>query len=161
WREKTNMRLENNELAIKNLKRTFEQEEVKGQDVADATAALAQAYINIKAKDSALAQLAIAAEFTKKNNEKARFNYIRGQLYNEFGYKDSANLAFDKVIDLHRKVPRAYYINAHLAKAANFDLETGDVLAFEEYLMALEKNRENRPFLDKIYYRIAEFHKAS
>lgn len=161
WREKTNMRLENNELAIKNLKRIFEQEEVKGQDVADATAALAQAYINIKAKDSALAQLAIAAEFTKKNNEKARFNYIRGQLYNEFGYKDSANLAFDKVIDLHRKVPRAYYINAHLAKAANFDLETGDVLAFEEYLTDLENDRENRPFLDKIYYRIAEFHRAS
>ena len=161
WREKTNIRLENNELAIKNLKRLFTQERLSNQDMADATAALAQAYINIKAKDSALTQLAIAAAFTKKNNEKARFNYIRGQLYNEFGYKDSANIAFDKVIDLHRKVPRAYYINAHLAKAANFDLETGDVLAFEEYLTDLEKNRENRPFLDKIYYRIAEFNKAS
>lgn len=161
WREKTNMRLENNELAIKNLKRLMEQEQLNNQDMADATAALAQAYLNIKANDSALAQLAIAAAFTRKNNEKARFNYIRGQLYNEFGYKDSANIAFDKVIDLHRKVPRAYYINAHLAKAANFDLETGDVVAFEEYLTDLEEDRENRPFLDKIYYRIAEFHRAS
>ena len=161
WREKTNMRLENNELAIKNLKRLFEQEQLDNQDFADATAALAQAYLNIKAKDSALNQLTIAAAYTKKNKEKARFNYIRGQLYNEFGYKDSANIAFDKVIDLHRKVPRAYYINAHLAKAANFDLDSGDVLAFEEYLTDLAKNRENRPFLDKIYYRIAEFHRAS
>ena len=161
WREKTNMRLENNELAIKNIKRLLEQEQLDNQDLADATAALAQAYLNIKAKDSALTQLTIAAAYTKKNKEKARFNYIRGQLYNEFGNKDSANIAFDKVIDLHRKVPRAYYINAHLAKAANFDLQSGDVLAFEEYLTDLEENRENRPFLDKIYYRIAEYHKAS
>ncbi|MBO3096725.1 hypothetical protein J4051_00465 [Gelidibacter sp. DF109] len=161
WREKTNMRLENNELAIKNLKRLLRLENLEDQDLADATATLAQAYINIQAKDSALTQLAIAAAHTKKNKEKARYNYIRGQLYNEFGYKDSANIAFDKVIDLHRKVPRAYYINAHLAKAANFDLETGDVLAFQDYLTELEENRENGPFLDKIYYRIAEFHKQA
>jgi len=161
WREKTNIRLENNELAIKNLKRLLDQEVLDDQDLADATSSMAQAYINIQAKDSALTQLAIAAEATNKNIEKARYNYIRGQLYNEFGYKDSANIAFDKVIDLHRKVPRAYYINAHLAKASNFDFETGDQVAFLEYLTNLEEDRENRPFLGKIYYRIAEFHKQN
>ncbi len=160
WREKTNIRLENNELAIKNLKRLLDQEELEDQDLADATAILAQAYINIKAKDSALAQLNVAAEYTKKKKEIARYNYIIGQLYNEFGEKDSANLAFDKVIELHRKVPRAYYINAHLAKSYNFDPETGDPVEFLEYLTDLEENRENRPFLDKIYYRIAEYHRS-
>lgn len=161
WREKTNIRLENNELALKNLKRLIKQEELKDQDLADATAMMALAYINIKVMDSALTQLAIAAEHTKKNNEKARYNFIRGQLYNEFGYKDSANLAFDKVIELHRKVPRAYYINAHLAKASNFDFENGNKLEFTEYLTELEENRENRPFLDKIYYHIAEYHRKN
>ncbi|MDH5415490.1 MAG: hypothetical protein OEW87_15235, partial [Flavobacteriaceae bacterium] len=161
WREKTNIRLENNELAIKNLKRLLDQEELKDQDLADANAMLALAYINIKAKDSALTQLAIAADYTKKNNEKARYNFIRGQLYNEFGYKDSANMAFDKVIELNRKVPRAYHINARLAKANNFDFENGNKLDFIEYLTDLEENRENRPFLDKIYYQIAEFHKTN
>ncbi|MEY8849430.1 hypothetical protein AB9K26_11470 [Psychroserpens sp. XS_ASV72] len=161
WREKTNIRLENNELALKNLKRLLEQEELEDQDLADATAMMAQAYINIKAKDSALTQLKIAAEYTKKQREKGRYNFIIGQLYNEFGQKDSANMVFDKIIDMHRKIPRAYYVNAHLAKAANFDLETGNKLEFEEYLTDLEENRENRPFLDKIYYRIAEFHRAN
>lgn len=161
WREKTNMRLENNELAIKNLKRLLDQEQLDHQELADATATLAQAYINIKEKDSALVQLAIAAANTRKNKEKARYNYIRGQLYDEFGLKDSANLAFDQVIDLHRKIPRAYYLNAHLAKAANFNLHTGDTLMFSEYLTDLENNRENRRFLDKIYYRIAEFHRQA
>ena len=161
WREKTNIRMENNELAIKNLKRLLKQEELQDQDLADATAMLAMAYINIKAKDSALAELKIAAENTKKNNEKARYNFIKGQLYNEFGYKDSANTAFDKVIELNRKVPRAYFINAHLAKANNFDLEKGNKLEFMEYLTDMEENRENRPFLDKIYYQIAEYHKKN
>lgn len=48
WREKANIRLENNELAIKNLKRLLEQEELEDQDLADATSILAQGYINIK-----------------------------------------------------------------------------------------------------------------
>jgi len=161
WREKTNIRLENNKLAIKNLKRLMKQEELDDQDLADASAMMAMAYINLKAKDSALAHLAIAAAYTKKNNEKARYNYIRGQLYNEFGYKDSANIAFDKVIDLNRKVPRAYHVNAQLEKAKNFDFENGSKLEFTEYLTDLEQNRENRPFLDKIYYQIAEFNKKN
>ena len=161
WREKANIRLENNQLAIKNLKRLLDQEELEDQDLADATSMLAQAYINIKSKDSALVELATAAEFTKKNKEKARFNYIIGQLYNEFGEKDSANIAFDKVIDMHRKIPRPYYINAHLAKSYNFDMENGNQTEFVEYLTDLEEDRENRPFLDKIYYRIAEFHRAN
>ncbi|MEH6536913.1 MAG: hypothetical protein V7719_11000 [Psychroserpens sp.] len=161
WREKTNIRLENNELAIKNLKRLLDQEELEAQDLADATSMLAQAYINIKAKDSALTQLSIAAEYTKKNKEKARFNYIIGQLYNEFGEKDSANIAYDKVIEMHRKIPRPYYINAHLAKSNNFDMEAENQIEFLEYLTDLEEDRENRPFLDKIYYRIAEFHRTN
>ncbi len=161
WREKTNIRLDNNELAIKNLKRLLEQEELEDQDLADASSILAKAYINVKAKDSALVQLAIAADVTKKNKEKARFNYIIGQLYNEFGQKDSANLAFDKVIDLHRKIPRPYYINAHLAKSYNFDSTNGNQIEFLEYLTTLEEDRENRPFLDKIYFRIAEFYRTN
>lgn len=54
WREKTNLRLGSPELAIKNLKRHLEIEEVKGQDLADISAVLAEAYINIKQKDTAL-----------------------------------------------------------------------------------------------------------
>ncbi|MEO1030073.1 MAG: hypothetical protein AAFX55_01650 [Bacteroidota bacterium] len=161
WREKTNMRLNNDEVAIKRLKRLLKEEEgvIEGQDLADATAALAQAYINIKSKDSAMALLGIAAENTKVKHEKARYHFIRGQLYNEFKEKDSANMEFDAIIDMHRKIPRAFYINAHLEKSYNFDALDGDGVAFEEYLTELEENRENRPFLDKIYYRIAEYHR--
>jgi tetratricopeptide (TPR) repeat protein len=159
WREKSNMRLDNNEGAIEKLKRLLDEEDIEGQDLADATATLAQAYINIKSKDSALALLGVAAENTKVKSEKARFHFIRGQLYNEFKEKDSANMEFDAIIDMHRQIPRAFYINAHLEKSYNFDASKGDEVEFQEYLTELEENRENRPFLDKIYYRIAEYHR--
>lgn len=161
WREKSNLRLGYPELTIKNLKRYLEDEEVKGQDLADITAVLADAYLAIKQKDTALKYLDTAAINTRVNTQKARYNFIRGQLYNSLGKKDSANLAFDEIIDLHRKIPRPFYINAHLQKASNFDFDSGDKDAFFEHLKDLEENRENRPFLDKIYHQIAEFHRIN
>ncbi|WP_452221554.1 type IX secretion system periplasmic lipoprotein PorW/SprE [Lacinutrix salivirga] len=158
WREKTNMRLDNNELAIKNLKRLIEQEELEDQDLADATSMLAQAYINTEAIDSALTQINIAAKHTKNNDERGRYRFIQGQLYNKINDKDSANIAFNKVIDLNRKTPRIYLISAHIEKAKNFDYENGNKLEFIEALRDLEKNRENRPYLDKINHQIAEYY---
>ncbi|WP_417290831.1 tetratricopeptide repeat protein [Corallibacter sp.] len=158
WREKTNIRLENDELAIKNLKRLLEQEELEKQDLADATSMLAQAYINTKSLDSALTQIDIAASSTKNNDERGRYRFIQGQLYNALGDKDSANIAFDRVIELNRRIPRIYLITAHLEKAKNFNYDKGNKLEFLELLTDLEENRENRPFLDKIYFQIAQYH---
>ena len=159
WREKANIRLENNELALENLTRLLEQEDIEKQDLADASSILAQAYINLEEVDSAIAQLDIAAQETKSNEERGRYRFIQGQLYNQLEKKDSANLAFDKVIELNRKTPRAYLINAYIEKAKNFNYEDGNKLEFLELLTDLEENRENRPFLDRIYHQKAEYFK--
>jgi tetratricopeptide (TPR) repeat protein len=158
WREKANIRLENDELAKKNLERLLEQEELEGQDLADVTAILAQAYLNLAVVDTAITQLEIAANATKSNDERGRYRFIQGQLYNQLGYKDSANIAFDKVIELNRKTPRIYMISAHLEKIKNFDYDNGDTFELREFLAELEENRENRPFLDKIYHQIGAFY---
>lgn len=158
WREKTNIRLENDELAIKNLKRLLKQEEIEGQDLADATSMLAQAYINTKAIDSAITQLEIASNATKKNEERGRYSFIQGQLYNQLGQKDSANIVFDRVIELNRKTPRIYMIGAYLEKIKNFDFEKGNKLELVELFDELQENRENRPFLDRIYHERAKYH---
>lgn len=158
WREKTNLRLDNPELALKNLKTLFKYESLKDQEYADARAVMAQAYINIKVADTAIQQLKIASYYTKKNPEKGRYYFIIGQLYNQLGFKDSANYAFDKIIDLNRKSPRVYMINAHIQKIQNTAITAENKVELLEYLTDLEENRENRPFLDKIYRQIAEYH---
>ena len=157
WREKTNLRLENDKLAIKNLKRLIEGGSMKDQDMADAHATLAQAYIHSGSLDSAVVPIRAAAFFTSDNEEKGRYSYIEGQLYNFLGKRDSASLAFDRVIDLNRKTPREYLVNAQLEKARNFNFATGDASALLAWLEEMENNRENRPFLDKIYFQKAEY----
>ncbi len=158
WREKVNIRLQNEELAIKNLKRLQKFETLKDQEYADARSMLAQAYINLNAPDTAIQHLKVASYYTKKNPEKGRYYYIIGQLYNQLGHKDSANYAFDKVIELNRKSPRVYMINAEIQKIRNTEITAENQLEVLEYLTDLEENRENRPFLDKIFRQVAEFH---
>ncbi len=158
WREKTNMRLDNPELAIKNLNRLFRYESLRDQEYADANAVMAQSYINLNAPDTAIQKLKIAQAYTKKNEEKGRYLFIIGQLYNQLGHKDSANYAFDKVIALNRRSPRVYMINAHLKKIQNTEITEGNSEILLEYLTDLEENRENRPFLGKIYREIAQYH---
>jgi hypothetical protein len=160
WREKTNIRLQNEELALKNLKRLLKFEELKDQEYADARAMMAQAYINLNVPDTAIRQLKIASAYTKKNPEKGRYYFIIGQLYNQLGFRDSANYAFDKVISLNRKSPRVYMINAHLQKIENTPHSEENKEVLLEYLTDLEENRENRPFLDKIYRQMALYHRA-
>jgi len=159
WREKVNIRLENTELAIKNLKRLIEQEELSKQDVSDAHAMLAQAYLNNKHLDSAIAPIKIAVENTKNKEIRGRLGYIKGQIYNRLGYKDSANIAFDEIIKMKRKTLWVYYVNAQVAKSRSFDFEKGDKLAYSEYLTKISEDREYRPYLDKIYNLIAVYHK--
>ena len=158
WREKTNIRLDNEELALKNLKRLFRYERLKDQEYADARAIMAQAYINLKSPDTAIQQLKIATRYTRKGEEKGRYLFILGQLYNQLGFKDSANLAFDKVIALNRKSPRVYMVNAHIQKIQNTPVTAENREYMLKYLTALETDRENRPFLDKIYRELAVYY---
>ena len=158
WREKTNMRLEFNELAIKNLKKILEYERLEEQNRAEASATLGQAYINISALDSAVTKVKHAAELTKNKKDKGRYYYITGQLYNRLDKKDSANWAFQEVIELKRKSPRIYLVNAQLAKIRNMDVSPEEKAVMLSRLIDLAKNRENRPYLDKVYFQLAEFH---
>ncbi len=158
WREKVNIRLDNDEVAIKNLKKLLEDKKISGQDLADANAMLTQAYLNIQAKDSAIATIKVAKETTENNEEKARYSFILGQLYESMNYQDSAYVAFDDVIQMNRKSPRRYVIQAHAKQAQQFDYKKGDTLAFVEKFTKLLEDRENRPYLDVLNHQMGLFY---
>ncbi|MCB0466334.1 MAG: hypothetical protein KDC78_11785 [Aequorivita sp.] len=161
WKAKTNIRLKNEEYAIENLKKMFETADLKEEEIADGAAMMAQAFINLDSLQPALDYIKLATENVKDKELKGRYTFIKGQLFNRLGEKDSANIAFDEVIAMNRKTSRAYMINAYLEKGKNFDYENGDRTAFLELLQDLEKNRENRPFLDKIYNQFGDFYRNS
>ena len=158
WHERINMRLENDALAIKNLKRLLKVIDFKDQVFADANATLSQAFLNLNHKDSAVIHLKSATAFTKSDEEKARYRFILGQLYDELGYKDSAFVAFQSVIDMNRRASRPYVIYAHAKQASQFDYEKGDSLLFMKKFQTLLNDRENRPYLDILNHQVAVFY---
>ncbi|MGB3590208.1 MAG: hypothetical protein WBA16_00850 [Nonlabens sp.] len=160
WKQRANMRLDNNETAIFNLKKLLQENlaEFNKEDLATANATLSQAFLNMQMVDSALVYMYKAANQTENRDTEGRYKFIAGQLFARAGQKDSALAYYDRVIKLHRKIPRNYYVNAFIEKIKLFDTINGDKLALMELLDDLEKNRENRPWLDDIYSRKAIYY---
>ena len=158
WREKTNMRMENDALAVTNLTKLLSEIKFKNQLFADANASLAQAYLHLAENDSAIAKLKLARDFTKLKEEKARYHFIIGQLFEKMNLQDSAYLAYQSVINMKRKAAREYVIQAHARQAMQFDFEKGDTIAFLKKFNDLLKDRENRLYRDVINHRMGLFY---
>ena len=158
WREKTNIRLDNDEIAIENLNKLLKDIKLKDQVFADANAILAHAYLKTSQKDSAVVRLRQAIRYTKQNEERARYRFIIGQLYEDSGLKDSAFVSYQSVIDMKRKSPRVYVIHSQMRQASQFDYAKGDTVAFVKKFKDLLKDRENRPFLDAINHQMGLFY---
>ena len=160
WREKANIRLDNDGVAIKNLTKLLKEKQgqMDEQIYSDANAMLAQAYIKEEKRDSAIYTLRKAADYSKDNEKKARYYFIAGQLYGKANKPDSAYAAYQRVIDMKRQSPRIYTIQAHAMQAGQFDYKAGDTLAFMEKYRDLLEDRENRPFLDIINHQVALFY---
>ncbi|RVT79987.1 tetratricopeptide repeat protein [Flavobacterium sufflavum] len=158
WREKTNMRLGNDALVIKNITKMLKEHKSKKQVLADANALLASAFLNLEEKDSAIVKLKKAVNFSRRNNEKARYRFILGQLYQEMGKNDKARAYYEAVIKMNRKSDRKYMIQSQVRLAQLFDYQNGDKFAFDEKYHKLLENRENRPFLDVLNYQMGVFY---
>ena len=154
WREKTNMRLDNDALAVDNLNKLLKEIKFKDQIFADANATLAQAFLNLQQKDSAVAKLKLATKFTKRNEEKARYHFILGQLYDDLNYTDSAYIEYQKVIDMNRNASRIYVMQAYAKQAARLDFSKTDTIVFLKKFNKLLKDRENRPYLDILNHQM-------
>jgi hypothetical protein len=157
WREKTNVRLENDALAVKNLQLLLKKYDLKPQVKSDANAILAQAYINLEENSKAIQALKISIETTPSKEEKARYHFILGQLYQSLNYTDSSYVSFQEVIDMKRQAPRMYVIQSHAKQAGLIDI-TKDTLAFVEKYTELLEDRENRPHLDVLNHQMALFY---
>jgi tetratricopeptide (TPR) repeat protein len=158
WREKTNIRLGNDAVAIRNTSKLIKDNKLKKQEFADANAILASAFLNIEEKDSAVVKLKLANQYTKIHEEKERYSFLLGQLYEESGQKDSAIYFYQTVIDMNRKAERKFVVQAYAKKAKLFNYQKSDYNLFVEKSKKIMKDRENRPYLDVIYHNIGIFY---
>ena len=144
WREKTNIRLKNDELAIKNLRTLALTISPKSKFHSMANATLAQAFINTQQLDSANYFIRRASISAKKNKDKGRYYFLTGQLFENLQKPDSALWAYEQVVGFNRKIPRKYWINAKIKQLHIRSIR--DSIDPVESLEKLNKNYENEIF---------------
>ena len=156
WREKTNIRLNNVELAIENLSPLAQSVSPRNKFYPLVNATLAQSFIQIQELDSASTYIQRAATYEPKRKNRARYFFISGQLLEALNLQDSALLAYKEIGALKRKAPRNIMIQAKIKETL---LERS--LDPEEQLTQIErllKNYENEPFKHSINSAIAKMY---
>lgn len=152
WAQKTNLRLGKDKIAIEKLHELLSTEKLRRNDKAEAYATLGQAYINQEMYPNAAEALYLAGKHTKNKFLRGRYYFIAAQLYEKQKQRDSAVVAYEKVIGLNWKIPRKLWVEAQAGKARNKDFTTEEKNEFLQYLTKLEKRYEHKDLLDVLYF---------
>lgn len=159
WQSKTHIRLRNEEQAIENLKILLKDKHISEKIKESAHTAIAMAYVKTDSLQQVINHLNKAVTTNNYKKQKARNLFVLGQIYREKNAIDSSNMAFQKVID-YKKSPYKYKIQAYIEKAKNSSNKL-TVLEMKETLLKLLKDRDNRPFLDQLYFQLGELEKKN
>jgi len=157
WREKTNIRLGNTEMAITNLRSIALNLIPESSFFGPANATIAQAFLNLRELDSALFYIKRSALFEKDKEKRARYLFITAQLFEKKEKPDSAVWAYNQILRLKRKAPRKYNVNAILGKYALLPDSLG---IKEKVLLKALDDFENKPFQHSIYRALAKHYEA-
>lgn len=151
WQAKTLIRLQNEELALETLKILLKNEYLPLELVEDAHTAMAMAYTELDSTHLVIRHLDSAIIYSDDIKQKARNLFILGQLYRNQQKIDSSNMVFE-TLSKTKKAPLRYKIHAYIDRAKNYSEKDSTELIFVT-LDKLIKDRDNRPFLDELYYQ--------
>ena len=144
WREKTNLRLKNEELVINNLKSLSNNILKTNKLSSEINATISQAYINLNKIDSALTYIKKASFFEKNEKLQARYRFIEAQLYEQLGVFDSAKSIYKLIVKKNRKITRELWVQAKIS-----ELRLSSDLNLDQSIKGLEllsRKIENKNF---------------
>ena len=151
WKEKINIRLDQNKYAIDNLKELLEEDNLLIEERSLANSYLAQAFINVEQIDSASYYLKKSNQQFKDLKNNPRKTFLLAQLYQDLSINDTAYDIYSEIINLNRKIPRKFYIQSYINRSTTSDSIDNSILELKD----LVENFENNNFLDIIYHQIA------
>ncbi len=156
WSAKCLTRLGNEDEAIYKLDKLLEVKDTPEQIKADALTALAMAYTRQDSTQMVVNLLDSTLLYQNKNhNQKARNLFILGQLYRRENKIDSSNIAFNKLANF-KKAPYRFKVYSQVERAKNYNKDTDSTNQIINTLIKLSKNRDNRPYLDAIFYQLGK-----
>ena len=155
WRAKTNIRLDNEKLAIESLKFLLEveenEDELPDEIREQAHTAMAMAYQKTDTIQKVIGHLTAASKIFKNKEQAARNMFVLGQIYSELNHRDSARVVFNKLAE-SKKAPYKYRIRANIEMAKNTENDSASIVVLAR-LKKLIRNSDNRKFLNALYYQ--------
>ena len=161
WRAKANIRMDNEDTAIETMKLLLVVRDTLEANLPDRIkeqghTALAMAYVKSDSLQKAKKHLHLATRTLENRDQAARNLFVLGQMYAGENKKDSASQVYRKLVNF-KKAPYKYKIHANIELARNSTSDSSSVALLETF-QKLIKNRDNRPYLDELYYQTAVLH---
>ena len=154
WKEKVNIKLNQNEFAHSNLRDLLEQNSLNNLDKYNILSLLAQTAINMQEFENAISYLKKSLDFGFKPEKIYRNKFLLSQLYEIEEIKDTAFTEYSEIIDFNRKIPREFYIQSYIKKSNVSDSLSLSVTELGELI----KDYENNKFLDIINFQLAKLY---
>ena len=143
WREKTNIRLQNNQIAINNLRSLSRNLINTNKSFGIANATVAQAFLNLKKLDSANFYITRAGTYEKNNDLKVRYKYITAQINERIGNLDLALFYYQSIVNMNWKAQRKFWINSKInaLRLSNIIYDTDFIEPVKELLDLYENQK--------------------
>ena len=151
WKGKTHVRLQNEELAIQTLHTVLRSPYVSEAEFEKAHTAMAMAHTQLDSTHRVIDHLKKSTTYFEDRSQGARNLFILGQIYREQNKIDSSNMVFDALTYM-KDIPRKYSVHAAIERAKNYS-EADSTSLIVYTLQDLIEDRDNRPYLDELYYQ--------
>ncbi len=119
---------------------------------------LVRAYLFQKRKDlDQMVQHLVAAEsFMTRSRERARMDFIIGQVYQKLGFESEAYNYYSSCLKNSPEYELEFYTKLNMAQVTQLT-SSSDVKKTRKYFKKLLKDSKNVEYRDKIYYEMANF----
>lgn len=119
---------------------------------------LVRAYMYQKRKDldQMVQHLVKAEEQMTKYSDKARIDFIIGQVYQQLGFEAEAYNYYESCLRNGPEYELAFYTKLNMAQVSELT-SSGDIKKIRKYFKKLLKDTKNTEYKDKIYYEMANF----
>lgn len=98
----------------------------------------------------------VKAEELLNTSDKARINFIIGQVYQELGFESEAFRYYKNVLKNHPNYELEFYSKLYMARVTEL-ADDSDSKKIQKYFKNLLKDPKNKEYRDKIYYELAGF----
>ncbi|MEY3343278.1 MAG: hypothetical protein RL090_962 [Bacteroidota bacterium] len=114
----------------------------------------AQYFLFMNDYKEAAVSLEKAITFAKKKDDRVRYAFILGQIYNKISDCPKAVVAYDRVVKLNPTYE--VFFNAKVNRARCIDLDSEEGKGIRSMLEKMLVDEKNIDYLDQIYYALAE-----